>query len=604
MTTSSVTAATPRMMTATPTLAIALASLVAGCGNSDALSGDGDGRAPPDAPPSIRCDVSMTFNPPAPIASSSTTVRATAVGLDTPGVLTYTWHVDLNGTKIDFTAAQSDNSEIDFRAAAPGPYRVLLDVQGASVACPTIQRTLDVRPPGAVRERVRLRVVPPDGVAPPLELRRDIDGGADASFGIITVERGDAVTAMVRRPGGAAVPAYVRFSPASAPDAAVEAFSATSGMLATRVLAQPHSVLVIPSVPDLAPRRFTDWMPSPTALAHLDLAAGVDVSGAVRDPAGALLAGATVKLTIDGVPSTVATAVDGTFTLRVAPGVAVVVEVTPPSTSGLPRLMATSTALTLASGLAVRYAPGLVRRSLAGTTIQRQGAPVANAKLMVVGSLSDAGTVTAGAVAVARGDVRIAASAGGAGTLPATLVPAAALSAVITVESGDLAVAALDTTSEVPAVIDAPPMLAIAPILRGPGAAGLPGAVLELVPAGELAMAAAPVRHVSAGPTGAAATTLAAGGHYDLRLRDPLARAALLVVPDRVAATVEATYQLRRAVVITGTVMLGGTQSLANASVQILCDACNGIDRAKPIAEAVTDAAGTFRLAVPDPGTM
>lgn len=581
--------------------AVAIALVLAGCGQSSGLD-DGslpDG-GPSDSPGIDSCGIGLSFNPDTPIAGPLTTIRVSAHVVHAPGVLTYLWRVRLNGTTIAFTPAQSDSSEIDFPASSAGSYQVHLEVDGA--ACPTVDQSIEVRPPGALRARLRLRVVSPGGVAPPLEQRREVDGGTNANFGIISIDSGSAVTAIVRGPGGA-VPAYLRFAPSAMPDAVVEAFADTAGMVTTRLLAQPHSVLVIPSVASVAPSRIPGWS-STAALDPIDIAAGSTITGTVRDPDNAPLAGATVKLSIAGVPSTVATtASDGSFTLRAVAGTAVAVEVTPPSTSGLPRLSATSQTFDLGAGLQIRYAASLVRRDLAGTVVKRAGAPVAGAKLMVVGSLAAVGTVTAGTSATASGEVRIAASASAAGTLPATLVPAAALSAVVTVAPGDLAVAALDSTDGVPASIDALAMLPVSSVIRGPGTAILPGAVLDVIPTGALAMAAAPAQQVTAGTDGRVTIALASGGHYDLRFRDPAGRAALLVVTDRVTATIATEYHLRNAISIKGTLMLRGTQPLANAAVQILCDECNGLERVRPIAEAVSDAAGVFTLVVPDPGT-
>jgi hypothetical protein len=233
--------------------------------------------------------------------------------------------------------------------------------------------------------------------------------------------------------------------------------------------------------------------------------------------------------------------------------------------------------------------------------VRRQGAPVAGATVTVVGSLAAAAI---GALASATGEVRITASTDGSGALPAMLVPAIPLSAVVTVGPGDLAVAALDTTGGVPASLDAPPMQAIVSAVFDPAGVRLPRAVLDLVPTGALAMTSAAALHVTANDAGTVTATLAAGGHYDLRFHDPDGRAAPVVVPDRVVATIATSYHLPTALQVQGTVKLGGTQPLPGAAVQVLCDSCIGIERAKPIAEAVTDDAGRFTLAVPDPGTM
>jgi hypothetical protein len=577
----------------------ALALVLAGCAQ---LSGSDSQSPGADAPPAPECRVALTVNPESPVAGPSTTVRVTAQVLDAAGVLGYDWRVHRDGTRIEIRPAQPDGSQIDFDAPLAGTYQIFLDITGSLVPCPTTGRPVVVALAGAVREVVRLRVVPPGGTAPVHEQLRDITGGVTADFGFVGIEAGRLVSATVRGPAGV-IPAYLRFAPPGAPDAIVETFADAAGMVSTRLLAQPHDVLVIPSVPGVAPGRITGWSPG-TGPGRIDLGAGATVTGTVRDPASAPLAGATVTLSVDGVPSTIAiTASDGTFELRAATGTTMIVEVTPPVTSGLPRLSATSQSAP--GALAIRYAANLVRRNLVGMAVQRQGAPVARARLMVVGTMTEAGTVTSGTSppVPATGEVRIAAIADAAGALTSTLVPAAALSAVVTVGDGDLAVAALDTSDGVPATIDAPPMLPIAPLVQGPGGNNLPGALLELVPLGALAMAGVPVVHVTVGGNGKASTSLAAGGRYDLRFHDPRRRAAQLVVADRSTATVETAYRLRKGLVVTGTLLLGGTQPLGNALVQILCDECNGVARAKPVAEAVSDAAGGFVLVVPDPGT-
>ncbi|HEX3481905.1 MAG TPA: hypothetical protein VHT91_43125, partial [Kofleriaceae bacterium] len=367
----------------------------------------------------------------------------------------------------------------------------------------------------------------------------------------------------------------------------------------------PYTALVVPSVAGLAPRRVLNWSPG-TAL---QVDAGSTISGSVvrpgvPGPADVPLAGATVRLVSDGVPSTLAvTADDGSFALQVVPGGTVTVEVTPPDDSGLPRLSATSTGFDLAVPIQVRYAANVGRVDLAGTVVQRKGAPVAGARVDVVGALATAGTVTAGAMAVATGQVRIAATADAAGALPRTLVPSAALSAVIEVGPGDLAVTALDTTGGAPASLGAPAMQLITTAVTDGNAAGLPGALIDLVPTGALAMAAAPIVRLVAGDAGAVATALPSGGRYQLRFQDPQGRGAPLVVADRAITAIASSYQLPAVIRIQGTLLRDGRVALPGASVQLMCSGCTGLDAALPLAGAATDATGQFTLAVPDPGT-
>jgi len=307
------------------------------------------------------------------------------------------------------------------------------------------------------------------------------------------------------------------------------------------------------------------------------------------------------------VPSTPAvTAADGSFTLHAVPGGTVTVDVTPPDDSGLPRLSATSTGFDLAAPVQVRYAANLGRIDLAGTVVRRKSAGVAGARVTVVGAPATAGMVTAGAMAIASGQVRITATADAAGKLPRTLVPAGPLAAVIEVGAGDLAVTALDTTGGAPATLDAPPMqlitTAVTAMTDG-NLAGLPGALIDLVPTGALAMAAAPMLRLVAGDAGALAAALPSGGRYQLRFQDPQGRGAPLVVADRAITAIASSYVLPAAIRIQGTLLRDGKLAMSGASVQLMCTGCTGLDAALPLSEAASDATGRFTLTVPDPGT-
>jgi hypothetical protein len=450
---------------------------------------------------------------------------------------------------------------------------------------------------------MRLRVVPArDADAPVHEELTLVYGGAPADLDVLTLDAGVVERISVTFPGGTGVPAYLRFAPLVLPDAIVEGFSDTSGTALVRMARQPYTVLVVPSVTSAMPRRFTSWMSGRMLL----LDGGSPLAGTVRDPRGAPLVGASVQFAIDGVPSTVATTTaDGVYALRAATwgvNLTVTVEVVPPAGSGLPRLSATWDTSSLSLPVDVQYASNVMLTDLTGTVVKR-GAPVPGARLEIVGSIEAVGTVTGGGAnpATATGEVRIAVTAGTTGALPATLVPAIPLTAVIEVAPGDLAATSFDATAGAPAVlVAAPPSPTTTAIVDAHGAR-LPGATLELVPIGALAMAGAPTRRFSAGGDGTLAASLSPGGHYELRFHDPMGRAAPLVIAD--AATLAPMYRLPAAVRLSGVLHLLG-QPLPDASVQILCDdGCSGVARAKPLVEVVSDAAGRFTLAVPDPGT-
>ena len=580
-------------------LAPALAVWLGACGASSP-----DGADTPDA--GFECTAFVSFEPMSPIASPSTMVRANAVVQGAPGVLDYTWSVVFEGGAVPHAPAQADGSAITFPAVAPGVYDVQLDV-GAASACPTVQVPLNVLAPGANQTQLRLRVTPAASAnAPAFEKLVPVLGGADFYVGTLAVDPGVIAAATVQS-GGAGVAAYLRLMPAAAKDVAVETFTNGAGGFSARVLGQPHDVLAIPTVPGYAPRRIEDWLPSSAAI---DVGVGATVTGVVRGPGGAPLAGAKVQLKIGGVPSTLATtAADGAFSLLVEPdpGAVVAVDVTPPAGSGLPRLLAQSaTVFDLAQPFQISYA-ALALRDLAGATIRRQGAPVPGAKVVVVGSLAAAGTVTAGAApASASGVVRIAATANGAGVLPATLAPARPLSAVVEAAPNDHAVTAIDLTSQAPAAIDAPPAVPIATQLRQPDGTPIAEAVLDARPVGALALAGvtSPIRARS-GAGGQLSASLAAGGRYDLRVHDPVrARGAPLPATGVTAQTIAASYTLRPALIATGKLLLQGSPTpVAGAAVQLLCSLCSGLERSLPIAEGTSRPDGTFTLVVPDPGT-
>lgn len=544
------------------------------------------------------CQVVIAFTPQMPVADPGSPVRAAANVVDAPGVLDYTWMVHQSGTAIPFTSAQPDNSAIEFIAPTPGTYNVSVSVTGSSNFCPDASVPLNVAAPGANDALVRLRVTPPHtSTVPPYERTLMIMGGANLDLGPVPIDPGLTANGTVVTGTQMPVAAFLRFSPTGTPDAIVETFTDGSGVYSTKLAGTLHNVLVIPNATTLAPIRLPGW----TVGTSITVDGGHLVRGSVKDMLNNPVANAAVQLTMDGqVPSTIGTTdASGNFMLYATPGAVTTVEVTPPDTSGLPRLTATSTFDIVNQMLAIKYT-SVTLRNLGGTHVRRNAAALANAKIVITGTMAAVGTVN---TVNASGTVRIAATADATGALPSTPVPAAALSAVLT--SPDLEVAALDTTTGVPATIDEPAQQTVTTALQDIVGTGLKGAVLDFVPVGALAMANAPVLHAVSGTNGALTATLAGGGHYDLRFRDPGARAAPATVTNKTSAQVVAAYHLPRSIVISGTAMVMGISTpLANASVQILCSQCVGIDRQKPIAETVSSGTGTFALAVPDPGTM
>jgi hypothetical protein len=571
---------------------------LAGCGaegsnivNDANSTVDGGGN---DAPGACQVDIGAPANP----VAGPGNLRLVAQ-VSNGGVLTYHWQVTHNGQVVAVTSAQADGSQVDLVATDPGVYHVQLDV-GATTLCPTGQLDLNVLALGAQLQLVRLRAFAPasDG-SPPQERTFQVPGGATEfaapswSLDPGLVANGQVISST------AGVAAYLRFMPTGKPDDAVETFSAADGSFVAQVLDGTHDVLVVPMVAGVAPRLIHGWT---IATQSIQLDAGVAVAGVVRGPSGAALAGAKVRFTVDGVPSTLATtAADGSFTvaLEPSPGALITLEVVPPASSGLPRLGLASSVIDLTKSVQVRYGAVVTTRNVGGTKIQRGAATLPAARVTIVGALAAIGTVTTATSEVASGTTSLALVTDAAGKLPSALAPAGPLTAVIEATPGDVALAALDLTAGVPATVDAPPMITATGRVASATGASLGGAQLTATPLGALALAGIPARTASAAADGTFALPLASGGHVALRVLDPAGRGAALELADVTA--VPATLNLPAAVRLSGT-LLGRNGKLIGAAVQVLCGGCTGVARTRPLAEAATNISGDFVVAVPDAG--
>lgn len=563
-------------------VAIVMAAAAAGCAGGLDSGGPGD------------CYSTLVFSPSMPIAGDLVRVEA---ALSVGGSYDYDWSVTYQASAVPFDTAQANGSAIEFTATSAGVYRVQLTPSGGPEACPQIDGELTVLNPSGNTVDVRLHVTPPAGVeAVPIARRLRFMGGGDYAMGPVVLEPGVVASGAVFA-SGVGAPAYLRFAPVGNEHAVVEAYTSSTGTFTARVLDQAHQVLVIPTDTSLAPARLM-WTPGD----NLDVGPGAAITGTVVR-GGTPVANAKVQLAIDGVPTTLGTtAGDGTFSVRgtLAAGRPVKVVVTPPAATGLPRLEAEGM-LDPTAPVTITYA-ALTLRDVGGATVRRLGVPANSPEVTLVGTAT-AGTVTAGTTASATGIARVAVTAGSNGALPSALAPAWALSAVVEVAPGDLAVSAFNLTAGVPATIDAPPMLtrATAADFGGP----LDGARLSLVPAGPLALAGATTVELTAGATGAVTADLASGGTYDVVWSDPAGRAGQRVTPGVAAAALAPSYTLSPPLHITGTLSVTGSPNkLQGAAVEVRCNTCTGLASERPVFEVTSDAFGEFDVTITDPAPM
>lgn len=569
---------------------LVLLLLVAGCG-MDLDGGINDNDA------GTSCTLTLSFDPPQPIASSVAPIRAQATLIGAPGVPTYTWTVEHNGS-VDYTFEAADHSQIGFFAPVAGTYQVTVAVSGVESACSYQQVGLNVDDPNGLNDVYRLRTVAGASLAPPQETVIQLRGNASESKRDIALDPGIAVSGTVKN-GTTPVPAYLKLVPVGAPNAFTETYSGSDGSYAVRLLGQMHSVLIIPTSTTLAPR-LVAWMPG---VSDFTVSAGTLVTGNVRGPGNVFVPGAKVQLVAsDGTPSTIGNAdANGNFSLRADfAGAAMKVKVTPPANSGLPRLEATG-AFALGQPLQVDYA-SLASCDLAGDAVKRGGTNQPGAKVTFVGALPGvAGTI--GGVS-ATGSVHVTATANGSGVLPQTLVPHAVLSAVVELSATDYALDTIDTTTCAAQTIDAPPLVTRSGTTQADATTPLGGVRIEATPLGVLAQAEVQPIVTTANSAGAFSIALAAGGQYDVRFVDPQARAAPFALMSIAPAGVPAAVTLPKAMTIFGNVSVTGLANpVVGASVQLLCASCTGVEASRPVAATATDAASNYRVAVPDPGT-
>ncbi len=589
-----------RRMPAGSTLATAVAAALATAACGGDMASDDDAVDAGGSDGATGCSIAVSFAPTMPVAPATIVAQSDVFG--SSGITTYVWRVTLRatGAEVPFTPLDASSRDIQFDAPTAGIYDVDLFV---GAGCPSFDGAVNVMTPGANTRAVRLRFVPPASItAPPQERIVIVPGGADFAAGVLTLDAGNAYPINVRTPTATAVPAYVRFTSRSTPDAVIEGFTDSAGNTAVRLIPGRYDVLVVPTSAALAPRLVLDWDPL-TTLITID--AGTALGGFVLDDAGAAVAGARVSLTSGGVPSTVATTVaDGSFSLRWREGGTIEqVTAVPPAASSLPRLDAQVEIGALAV-VTVRHAT-VPSSDVASTLVRVGGVIAASTEVVVDLGRAGAGTIRDGStiLAAASGSHRRTLRTDAAGRLPSARFIDGTGAAFITASGGPGGVAAL--ALPLGGTLDAAaPVTITGRVLRAAGGARAEARVRATL-TGALAHAGAPVPVATAGSDGSFTIALAAGGAYALLLIDPTADdAARTVAIASATAQALGDLSLPAALAISGEVRATGQSVGARAvGVAALCHlACAGIERTRPLGDAVTDPAGRFVVAVPDPG--
>lgn len=525
------------------------------------------------------CSVSITLTP-------GTTVPRNTVVTATAQV------VGARATQLDWVISNRDTvltrsgESVSFEATEPGMYEVYL--ASPAVDCGGVTATLRVDD-GLPLFGYQLRVSAPDGRVALLSYTDRFNHDAELDL----QARAERVTGQVEV-GGVGAPAIVRLWPGNREDPVAELATASDGTFEVLLEEAKHDVLVVPLGAE-APQRL-EWTPVAGVTSKLRVSAGLTVTGRVLAPLGGALAGARVALTIDGVPSTVATTdADGRYALRARAGSKVEVSVTPPAGSGLPRLTVSDAALSLAAPLELRYADTLAVGELGGLAITHQGAAAPGARVTVVGTIAAAGCIEPCASTKLAGFVRLSAITDGSGQLASLLVPRASLHAVLEAASGEQAVHALDTAAPPASLaIGAEPQISGAVALAG---TALPEALVRLEPLGPLEAAGTGARQLRTGADGRFSAPVAVAGRYRVVASDPQWR-GLPAAMDASAPAAIGTLALRPRIVLRGKVT-DGTRAIPHAAIELQCGSCVGLERQRPISGALADSTGAYQLALP-----
>ncbi|WP_428267147.1 hypothetical protein [Haliangium sp.] len=612
----------------------AVAGGMSGCGDG----GGGGGPVPPDAgsPPSDggpvqSCTLSIGFDQTMWQAPGDVVAQALVASEAVSGVQRYQWQVTFDGALVGIRPFDQDGTAIAFTAETPGPYEVRLAGSVGGVVCADAVEAVNVSPPDADAVTYRIRFVPAPGHGfAAQEQLVTLPAGVDYALGTLTLGTGQPVTGVVIDRNNAAVAAYLRVSPAGAPEAGfVETFTDDDGDFSLRLPGGRHDVLVVPASPAYAPARLGNL--STDELAALVVPPAATVAGVVQDPDGLALASARVSLHPEGTPpAVITTGADGDFAAPVRVGPALALTVIPPEQSGLPWLaLAPSTELGAALAadqdpptLAIGYDPGLAAREVVAMAVGPDGqTPVAGVSATWiarpdVAPMTQAATVRVGAgdPVLVPGSARLAVTAGADGAWPALRLPAALYDVVLEPAGGTAGAQVTVREVDLRTGADTPSTLALA------APAHLRGVVVD-----ELGAAVPGVR-VSATPiellvastaAGAVARTTADGG-FDLavagagsyRLRvapgtgpagGTTAGASVDAVAPGPGASLDlGSIALPAAVQLSGQVSVPGLPGgVPGVTVQLVCAAGPCPDDVEPVAEAVTGAGGGFVLAVP-----
>jgi hypothetical protein len=563
-------------------------------------------------------------------------VRAEVRNIPATAKAKVTWRVAREGAgmQVPTTALDADGLLIELPLELPGRYQIDATAVSGELKC-VATAIAYARQAGTKFGHFRVRATPPPSLGLPVqEVPLQLRTGVPLVQPLV-LQRG--VTVDVRpqdEVGQRDVYAYVRISqPGSR--LLIEGHTRPGPVMALLLSPLTYDVLIVPD-DTFAPLLVTGRTPAALNVLSQKLTRGNEVRGTVIDGAGAPVRDARVILRAGALTSTVGVSdASGAFDLRVREGTFGLV-VSPAPGSGLPEahvvgpLQAAPGAVSAPSppiaGAGLAF-PGVAGR--ARLTVQWKALPKVRLSLQVRsvgGTAEDARvrveldppllqvasvrfTATDGSVATlsAQGQLRATVTADGAGRVELPGLPAGRYR--VTAAPGE-GLGGAATTAWVDATRDADAQLVLAERVRVPG---------QLLPAGDTAGV-----RVVAIDTGAdlarplSTATVGVDGTYTIEL-EPRRGYLFMAEPptasrfarhafhriDAVDLTTTAPERtLPRGLAWSGSVQADGRPRVPGVGLQLFCDPTmpECFDSTRPVAEGTSDAEGSFRLVLPDPG--
>lgn len=575
---------------------------IAGCG----AAGANDPGNTPDG--GIGCEMLITVPGQTQVGD---TVAATG-SVDSDAIVVYRWTVTHGGAPVMITPLESDSSRISFVAEEAGLYELVLKDDSIN-DCRDTDAVVNVIPADTEPARLLIRAVPPQGAGiAPQVIPVDIYPGIDYDLGELSLTAGFLARGTVRDDAGDPMAAYLRAQTAASVFS-IESFATADGRYAMPFPSSLalYDLLIVPADPGRAAHRIADV--SPQTLADIEVPAGIEVTGSVRDGAGDPVAGARVQIVAGGVPSAVAVSdATGQVVFRSPPGPVSQVTVVPPEGAGLFELEAVfDGGATVATGstLDVAFSAAAGGVTVAPSALSHAGDAAASARAVWMARPTQAAGEVAidGAFATqVIGTAVVGSVADASGQMSPVTLPVATYDVVLEPEAqadGGASITVVDLFA------GAPPTLALteAAIISGNLARAdgdpLAGARITATPTGIVAKAL----------SGAATATTAADGTFslaviggvDYRLEaspspgamSPRVARAMAAPASGQQASID-DWVVPQGVAITATLSAPGAGNLAGTYVTVRCLAC-AEDPSWVAPEAVTDSRGDLILILP-----